>query len=311
MSALLFFLPLKIAECSVAILRRNTLAFLQLFDHVRRRTWSSQTKNMLNSEMAPNSKKKKCSHTHQSFGRTMACFGNSNDEPISTPAAASSVHNSQTTTCFMNAGEFVWLGLFASLVVIFVMFGPRPAALASTIPTSTELSSDLISTNSVLIPQAEPDPVTQLPTPTPVERTGEEATRAALTRIFGVPFVKIRPPFLVNPETKRRLELDCYSEQLRLGVEYSGLQHFVFPNPFHRTQAEFDAQQRRDRYKAQQCQLAGVHLVVVPFTVAKARIESYLRQQLHNFEKGAQYQKKDISLDTVCFQNVIAYPYQR
>jgi len=122
--------------------------------------------------------------------------------------------------------------------------------------------------------------VASLKSPSHCERTGELETRAALVRLFNKPFDKIRPPFLVNPETNRRLELDCYNEELSIGVEYSGVQHFEFPNPFHRTLNEFHAQLRRDQYKAQQCQQRGVHLIVVPFTVRRADIQGFLQQEL-------------------------------
>jgi len=110
--------------------------------------------------------------------------------------------------------------------------------------------------------------------------SGEQETRNSLVRLFGKPFVSIRPPFLVNPETGRRLELDCYNEELKLGVEFSGLQHYVYPNPFHRTQAEFDAQLRRDRYKSEQCKQQGIKLITVPFTIKRPNIEAFLHEQL-------------------------------
>jgi hypothetical protein len=117
-------------------------------------------------------------------------------------------------------------------------------------------------------------------TPAALASSGEQETRNALSRLFGKTFVKVRPPFLVNPETGRRLELDCFNQELMLGVEYNGIQHYVYPNPFHRTQLEFEAQLRRDRYKADQCKTAGVQLITVPFTTKRVDIESYLRQAL-------------------------------
>lgn len=110
--------------------------------------------------------------------------------------------------------------------------------------------------------------------------TGEEETRASLERIFGKPFVKIRPPFLINPETGRRLELDCYNAELSIGVEFDGIQHSVYPNPFHRTQAEFEAQQRRDRHKDRMCKALGVRLLRVPHTIPRPQIEQFLRNNL-------------------------------
>lgn len=112
------------------------------------------------------------------------------------------------------------------------------------------------------------------------ESIGERETRAALGRIFGKPFIKVRPPWLINPETKRRLELDCFNAEESLGVEFNGYQHHVFPNVFHRARADFDAQVRRDRYKAEQCHQRGVRLIVVPHTIPVAQIETFLRAQL-------------------------------
>ena len=117
--------------------------------------------------------------------------------------------------------------------------------------------------------------------PVSIQRTGELETRASLERIFGKPFVKVRPSWIVNPKTNRRLELDCYNEELGcIAAEYNGIQHSVFPNPFHSTLAEFEAQQWRDAHKAQACQQHGVCLLVVPHTVARPKIENYLRREL-------------------------------
>ena len=104
--------------------------------------------------------------------------------------------------------------------------------------------------------------------------------RQALERIFGRPFPKRRPPFLLNPETGRRLEADAYCEELKLMAEFSGIQHRVYPNPYHSTRAQFEAQQQRDALKAELCAKAGVKLVIVPDTVAAQDIERFLLDML-------------------------------
>ena len=55
-------------------------------------------------------------------------------------------------------------------------------------------------------------------------RSRENVMRDALKELLGETFVKIRPAFLLNPSTKRRLELDAYNEKLRLAVEFDGPQ---------------------------------------------------------------------------------------
>lgn len=188
---------------------------------------------------------------------------------------------------FSEGYDLLWILLVAGILFIFLLL--CPSEVVST-PASVQesrvddaLSPQPLGCASAVLHALAAAPIPAAVYPLPVvrmERTGEAETRAALSRIFGKPFIKVRPAFLVNPETKRRLELDCYNEELRLGVEYNGIQHDVFPNPFHHTRDQFDAQQRRDRYKILQCQQAGVRLIVVPHTVPREQIEHFLRQQL-------------------------------
>lgn len=77
----------------------------------------------------------------------------------------------------------------------------------------------------------------------------------------------VRLTCIINPETGHRLELDCYDPTTRIAVEYDGVQHYKYPNGFHRTVVEFEAQRRRDRYKDQAARREGIHLVRVPYWV--------------------------------------------
>ena len=130
-----------------------------------------------------------------------------------------------------------------------------------------------------------------LPSPSrPLGSKGEGAALAALHRIFGtqVVFTKVRPTWLRNPESGGRcLELDLFSEELKLGVECDGVQHYVWVNSFHKTRAQFDAQVRRDRLKDALCKVMGVTLVRIPFTVPLNQYETFIRQQLQ--ESGFQH----------------------
>lgn len=116
----------------------------------------------------------------------------------------------------------------------------------------------------------------------------------ALKRIFpGASFEKVRPSFLLNPRSNRKLELDLFCESLKLGIERSGLQHFVFPNGLHANRAVFEALQERDKLKVELCRKAGITLVHVPFTVSAKETESYLRDELRrlNFNVSADSSK--------------------
>lgn len=183
-------------------------------------------------------------------------------------------------------GELMWLSFLVLVIVVALIVIPDPCEGTSTEQAITQ--EELVQGDAFISPgQIVHDRVAATDFKQPhaaesllVQPTGERETKAALERIFGKEFVKIRPSFLTNPETRRRLELDCYNADLRLGVEYNGVQHYVFPNYFHRNREQFDSQQRRDHYKRTLCQQAGVQLLVVPYTVPRSQIESFLRQQI-------------------------------
>lgn len=114
-----------------------------------------------------------------------------------------------------------------------------------------------------------------------IAASGELETRAALERLLGVPFAKARPAWLRNHSTGRNLECDCLNESLRLCIEYQGIQHYVYPNPFHKSREEFSAQKQRDRLKHALCKAEGVTLVEVPYTVKRQDIQAFLSAELH------------------------------
>lgn len=109
---------------------------------------------------------------------------------------------------------------------------------------------------------------------------GEEICCSVMEKIYGLPFYTVRPNFLKNPETGRNLEIDCYNPELKIGVEYNGKQHYVYPNFTGMTKEEFYNQLRRDRFKRESCDLNGVYLITVPYTVKHQDIENYIRERL-------------------------------
>ncbi len=109
---------------------------------------------------------------------------------------------------------------------------------------------------------------------------GEAECRRCLEEMFGLPFSRVRPAFLKNPETSRKLELDCYNESLKLAVEYNGIQHYMYPNFTGQSYEKFLAQLRRDTFKVEECDRRGVYLITVPYTVKIGDIYSYIRDRM-------------------------------
>lgn len=83
--------------------------------------------------------------------------------------------------------------------------------------------------------------------------------------------VGYRPDFLKNPKTGRCLEIDAYYPDLRLGIEYNGIQHYKFPNHLHMDTPEgrkdFDETLERDRQKIQLAKENNVRIISIPYHV--------------------------------------------
>lgn len=111
---------------------------------------------------------------------------------------------------------------------------------------------------------------------------GEVECRRVLEKLFRKKFDKIRPNFLSNPVTdgNYNLEIDCYNEQLRLGVEYSGKQHYEYVPFFHRNKEAFYNQKYRDELKRRMCKDNNIILIEVPYTVKIDDIEYFLVDEL-------------------------------
>ena len=114
----------------------------------------------------------------------------------------------------------------------------------------------------------------------------EQATRDAFERVTGKLFPKVRPRFLRNPASGRNLELDGYCQELKLAFEYDGALHSTFPNSFHRTHAQFVAQQQRDVLKDQLCRNAGIRLLRVSCDVTLSDIDAHVMSLLPRSNMG-------------------------
>jgi uncharacterized protein YraI len=98
--------------------------------------------------------------------------------------------------------------------------------------------------------------------------------------VFQAPFPKTRPPFLRNPVTGQNLEIDCYNEDMKLGVEYNGSQHYNYSTFFHKNYEASNNQKYRDELKRRMCQDQGISLIEVPYTIKLSDIGNYLHLKL-------------------------------
>lgn len=112
------------------------------------------------------------------------------------------------------------------------------------------------------------------------ESKGEKICRKHLEKRMSTKFNKERPDFLKNPITNNNLELDCYSPELKLALEYNGKQHYEFSPIFHKTKTDFYNQKYRDEIKKRLCYENGIDLIEVPYSVTHERIPFYIDSAL-------------------------------
>ena len=109
---------------------------------------------------------------------------------------------------------------------------------------------------------------------------GEAECRRVLEKLFSRKFPNQRPKYMFNSITGHNLEIDCYNEELKLGCEYHGQQHYKYTPFMHRTKDAFRNQQYRDQMKLQICTKLGINLIVVPYTIPIPKIENFIKSQL-------------------------------
>ena len=115
----------------------------------------------------------------------------------------------------------------------------------------------------------------------------EARCREIFEKLLRRPFPKVRPEWLVNPATKKRLELDgyCASIKTRIGTglafEYDGRQHSQKVPYFHRKEGDFVNQVRRDFLKDRICKSKGIVLIRIPHTIRYDKLEEHITARLH------------------------------
>lgn len=116
-------------------------------------------------------------------------------------------------------------------------------------------------------------------------------------------FKKIRPDWLEN-DTGYNLELDAYNEELNLGLEYHGQQHYQFMKHFHESQDIFEKRKKDDKHKEELCEEHETKLVIVPYTTKTDDICKFVYKKLIEFgyeidEAKVSTFKKNIIMDEI------------
>jgi hypothetical protein len=111
----------------------------------------------------------------------------------------------------------------------------------------------------------------------------ERLVRYTFESMLGVQFGKVLPDWLINPHTKRRLELDGFNESLLLAFEYQGEQHNRVVLPFKMTTERLSRQQERDHIKRELCAERGVRLIEIPHHVPWHELPQWVHETLSEY----------------------------
>lgn len=131
-----------------------------------------------------------------------------------------------------------------------------------------------------------------------MEGFSERTIRQHLIDLTNLQWVKNRPDWLnIRNSTNKHfnLEIDCWCDELNTGVEVDGKQHHEFPNKYHKTIEEFNAQQSRDLFKIQKFSELGKNLIRIRALDYYDSIDEmlyYLEQELIRFKIIKEVQSK-------------------
>ena len=110
------------------------------------------------------------------------------------------------------------------------------------------------------------------------KREGE--CRRILETIYGLPFPKVHPEWLVNDLTGHVMELDGYCEPLNIAFEHMGRQHYDPDDNYNKSDDEYKALIYRDNLKARICKERGIYLYVIPYNIPFNQLENFIRHNM-------------------------------
>jgi hypothetical protein len=128
---------------------------------------------------------------------------------------------------------------------------------------------------------------------------GERKCKAAMQQLFGVKFVKRRFADLKGIGGKS-LEIDLYNEELKLGLEHQGAQHFIRKKYF--GEHRYDGVREHDRRKKTYCAKRGITLIEIHQVGEKTpdeKLKDAIRKQLlkKKFPLPPNFDEIGVSLD--------------
>ena len=213
-----------------------------------------------------------------------------------------------STDGYLNQWWFWLVLIIMFIIIIYIYTRITGNGIRENTPTDATSVSDISQVESnTLQNYDEIDLTPVLPRHIPEDQSysqkkqskGEAECLRVLTNIYKVPFdVQVRPDWLRNPRTNRRLELDISElKHLKIAVEYNGRQHYIYTKKWHKTLEDFKQQVYRDTVKYELCQKHGVYLITVPYNVPISQIHAFIVYHLPESVKAREDLKAYNSID--------------
>lgn len=135
---------------------------------------------------------------------------------------------------------------------------------------------------------------------------GENSTRVFLEKLFKVKFIKKFHQFIINPKTNRPLELDGYSQKLKIAFEYGDHDEFLKCRKINKIGVK--KVKDKDLLKEQKCKELGIKLINIrKDSLSYKNPSSHLKEQIHSelirLEIPIPNNFNDLKLNIVQFQD--------
>jgi hypothetical protein len=108
----------------------------------------------------------------------------------------------------------------------------------------------------------------------------EHRCKKLLEQKLGYKFKKTRFIYKGN-----RYEFDGYSAENKVAFEYQGIQHYIYPNHWHRTLEIHEKAVQRDLDKINYVKENNIKLIIIPYTEEK-NLEDYITKQIDILDIG-------------------------
>ncbi len=86
---------------------------------------------------------------------------------------------------------------------------------------------------------------------------------------------------IIKTPDGKQLEIDCFENEYKLGLEYVGQHNYKFPNYFCNEEHEFNKIILICKYKLEQTK--NIRLIIVPYILTEDTLYSFIRYHLQKY----------------------------